>query len=64
MQVIVKTRKLGGSIITTIPSDAVKAMSIKPNETLELDIKKHRRSFFGIAKGMREFTEEDRFDRH
>ena len=64
MQVIVKTRKLGGSIIAAIPSEAVKELGLKPNDILELDIKKHKKSFFGIAKGMREFTEADRFDRH
>ncbi len=63
MEVIVKTRKLGGSIIATIPNDAAKALNLKENEFIELDIKKRKKSFFGIMKSVSGFTEKDRFDR-
>ncbi len=63
MEVLTKTRKLGGSLIATIPKDAVKELGIKENEQIALEIKKPRKSFFGIIPGLKSFTEEDRFDR-
>ena len=63
MLVIAKIRKVGGSLVATIPKDAVKELGLKENEPIEMDVKKQRRSFFGIYKGVGEFTEADRFDK-
>lgn len=63
MEAIVRTRKVGGSIMATIPSDIAKKLNIGENEVIEIDVKKQKKSFFGIAKKISEFREEDRFDR-
>ena len=62
MQVIVKTKKIGGSIMARIPKDVVMELGIKDNEDLELDVKKRKKSYFGAMKGIGPFTEKDRFD--
>ena len=63
MKVVVRTRRLGGSIITRIPKEVVKKLNLEENEEIEMDVKKHKKSFFGAIKGITEFQEEDRFDR-
>ncbi len=64
MMVIVKVKKIGGSFMARIPIDAVKELGIKEGEEVQLDVKKPRKSFFGVYKGTKysPFTEEDRFD--
>ena len=60
---LVRTRKLGGSLIVTIPNDAVKKIGLKENETIALSIKRPKKSYFGICPNVSAFTEDDRFDR-
>lgn len=62
MEVLVKTRKLGGSLIVTIPNDAVKKMELKENETVSLSLNRPKKSYFGIAPNISAFTEKNRFD--
>ena len=63
MQVIVKTKKIGGSLAAFLPKDAVKGMNLKENETLHIEVKKPKKSYFGCMKGkLGEFTEADRLD--
>ena len=61
--IITRARKVGGSIMATIPKETVKELNIRDNEEIEMSIKKRKRSYFGIMKGLTEFTEDDRFDR-
>ena len=63
MDAIVRTRKLGGSLIVTIPNDAVKKMDLKENELIELSVRRPKKSYFGICKNVSAFTGADRFDR-
>ncbi|MBI4210344.1 MAG: hypothetical protein HY544_02450 [Candidatus Diapherotrites archaeon] len=63
MQVIVKVKKIGGSMMARIPSEAVKELNLKENETVQLEVKKPKKSYFGALKGqIGEFTEADRLD--
>ena len=55
MNVLVKTRKLGGSIIVTLPKTLVDQEGIIENQTLEIDVKKLRKSGFGMMKGLPSF---------
>ena len=58
-QCLTKTRKVGGSIVVTIPKEVVDLQQIKENEYVEITVKKCRKDGFGILKGMAPFTVED-----
>lgn len=58
-QCLAKTRKVGGSIVVTLPKEIVELQQIKENEYVEITIKKCRKDGFGILKGMAPFTIED-----
>jgi antitoxin component of MazEF toxin-antitoxin module len=58
-QCLTKTRKIGGSIVVTIPKEVVDLQQIKENEYVEITVKKCRKNGFGILKGMAPFTVED-----
>lgn len=62
MEVISKTRAVGGSIVATIPKELTRALGIKPNELIKLEVKKIKKSYFGKFKGVGPFTKEDEFD--
>ena len=54
------TRKIGGSLVVTLPKDIVNLIDIHENETIKIDIDKTRPDFFGKCKGIGKFTEQDR----
>jgi hypothetical protein len=56
---LTKTRKVGGSIVVTLPKTVVETQKIKENEYVEITVKKCRKDGFGILKGMAPFTVED-----
>ena len=58
-QILTKTRKVGGSIVVTLPKEIVELQQIKENEYVEITVKKCRIDGFGILKGMAPFTVED-----
>jgi antitoxin component of MazEF toxin-antitoxin module len=58
-QCLTKTRKVGGSIVVTLPKEVVDLQQIKENEYVEITVKKYRKDGFGILKGMAPFTVED-----
>jgi hypothetical protein len=58
-QCLAKTRKVGGSIVVTLPKEVVALQQIKENEYVEITVKKCRKDGFGILKGMAPFTVED-----
>ncbi len=58
-QCLTKTRKVGGSIVVTLPKEMVDLQQIKENEYVEITVKKCRKDGFGILKGMAPFTVED-----
>lgn len=59
---VVRTRKLGGSLMVTIPKEIVKELNLKENELVELNVRKPKKSYLGILKDIPPFTEKDRFD--
>ena len=64
MKVIARTRKVGGSLVITLPIEAVKEKRIVAGELLEIEVNKAKESGFGIFKGMKPFTKEDELDIH
>ena len=47
----VRTRRVGGSIVVTIPMEVVEIARIKEGETLKLEIDRPKNSYFGTLKG-------------
>ena len=56
---LTKTRKVGGSIVVTLPKELVETQKIKENQFVEITVKKCQKDGFGIFKGMAPFTVED-----
>lgn len=51
---IAKTRRIGGSIVVTIPANIVRDEEIKENELLEINVRKVKRIISG-TEGNRSF---------
>ena len=56
---LTKTRRVGGSIVVTLPKNLVQTQKIRENEFVEITVKKCRKDGFGTFKGMSPFTVED-----
>ena len=64
MKTIARMRKVGGSLVITLPKDIVKEEDLHEGEIVAIDIEKAKKSAFGILRGMRSFTKEDEFETH
>ena len=62
MEALIKTRKIGGSLVITIPRVIVEEEGLMPNQIVEINVKKIKKSGFGIAKGIGPFLKEDKFE--
>ena len=62
MESLTKARKIGGSIMVTIPKEIVETESIQEGEIIKIKVEKIKKSGFGMLKGMRSFTKEDKLD--
>ena len=63
MEAIVTVKKVGGSLMARIPAEAADKLGIKENDRITLDIRKTKKSYLGVYKGLgKPFTEDDRFD--
>lgn len=63
-KVVVRARKVGGSIMVRIPKEVVEEYGIKPGDLLEIEAKKLAGDWFGAFKDLRPFTREDELDAH
>jgi antitoxin component of MazEF toxin-antitoxin module len=61
---LVKVRKVGGSLVVTVPKGIVESEGIKEGEVVLIDIKKAKKSWFGIASGVGSFTVADELKVH
>ena len=61
MTFVSKAIRVGGSIMITSPKQIVEMLRIHPHEQLELDVKKAKKSGYGMFKGtgLARFTKED-----
>lgn len=50
--------------MVTIPKEIVRGEGILPGELVEIDLRKAKRSFFGIARGIGPFTKRDEMRTH
>jgi antitoxin component of MazEF toxin-antitoxin module len=60
MDSITKLRKVGGSLVATIPKSIVELESLNEGQTVKIKVEKVKKSFFGAAKGIGSFTKEDK----
>jgi len=61
---LAKTRKVGGSIVVTLPKELVENKKIKEGEIVEITVKKVRKDGFGVLKGLTPFTAKDELTAH
>lgn len=61
---LVKTRKVGGSIVVSIPKEATEQEGIREGELVEIEVKKAKKDWFGALKGIGSFSKEDELDSH
>lgn len=61
---LAKTRKVGGSLVVTLPKELVENEKIKEGEIVKIRVKKLRKDGFGILKGVGPFTVEDELTIH
>ena len=59
MEGITKLRKVGGSIVATVPKKVIDIEGLMPGQTVKIKVEKIKKSFFGAAKGIGSFTKED-----
>jgi antitoxin component of MazEF toxin-antitoxin module len=62
MKTLSRTRAIGGSLIVTIPREIVREESIQEGELVEIEVKKAKKSGFGLLSGIRKFANEDELD--
>jgi len=61
---LAKTRRVGGSLVVTLPKELVESKKIKEGEIVEIMVKKVRKDGFGVLKGMKPFIAEDELTTH
>ncbi len=62
MVALTRIRALGGSLAVTIPVSLVKAQDLKEDEVVEIEVRKHKKDYFGALKGIQKFTDKDRME--
>lgn len=63
-RVLTKARRIRGSIMVRIPEEAVEQEDIHEGESVEIDVHKVRKSWFGTCPGLGPMTREDELDVH
>ena len=61
---LARVRKVGGSLVVTIPREVAEEEGVKPGELVNIEVRKTRKSFFGAARGIGPFTSEDEMTAH
>ena len=56
---LVKTRRVGGSLVITLPKEVTESKGIKEGEIVEITVKKLRVDGFGALRGIGPFTADD-----
>ena len=59
MESVTKLRKVGGSIVATVPKKIIELEGLVPGQTVKIKVEKIKKSFLGAAKGIGNFTRED-----
>jgi len=59
MESVTKLRKVGGSIVATVPKKIIELERLIPGQTVKISVEKIKKSGFGALKGIGSFTKED-----
>ena len=59
---LVKTRKIGGSIVVRIPKELVEHEGIREGELVELEVQRARKDWFGAFPTLKPFSREEELD--
>ena len=61
---LAKVRRVGGSLVVTIPNEVAQEEDLKPGELVNIEVRKAKKSFFGIDRGIGPFTRDDEMTDH
>lgn len=61
---LVKTRRVGGSLVVTLPKEITESKGIKESEIVEITVNKLQVDGFGALRGIGPFTAEDELKVH
>jgi antitoxin component of MazEF toxin-antitoxin module len=61
---VAKTRRVGGSLVVTIPKKLIDSKKIKEGELVEISVRKVRIDGFGAFRMLKSFTVEDELKAH
>ena len=59
---IQKTKKIGGSLMVTIPYDIVQREHISEGENIQIEVKKVKKNCFGILPHLPPWKKEEKYD--
>jgi len=59
MEAVSRVRAVGGSLMVTIPKELAKIESIQNGQVVTFEVKKVRKSGFGLLRGIGPFTKDD-----
>jgi antitoxin component of MazEF toxin-antitoxin module len=59
VEVLTKTRAIGGSLVVTLPKELVKFEELKEGQIVKIKVEKVKRSWFGILKGLKSFSKKE-----
>ncbi len=62
MRATVKTKRVGGSLMVTLPKDLVDLLGLVEGEPVDLEVRRPRQDYLGVLRGVGPFREEDRAD--
>ena len=60
MNSITKLRKVGGSIVATVPKKLVETENLEEGQLVKIAVTKIKKNRFGSCKGIGSFTKEDK----
>ncbi len=60
MESVTKLRKVGGSIVATVPKKIIDLEGLMAGQIVKISVEKIKKSGFGALKGIGPFTKEDK----
>lgn len=64
LMALVRTRRVGGSLVVTLPKELVESKKIREGEIIEITVKKVRKDGFGVFKELTPFVVKDELAAH
>ncbi|MEM3439998.1 MAG: AbrB/MazE/SpoVT family DNA-binding domain-containing protein [Candidatus Bathyarchaeia archaeon] len=61
---LVRARRVGGSLVVTLPKELVEGEGIKEGEILRIRVEKVKRDGFGILRNLSPFAPQDELAAH